>query len=175
MLTGTWMDAPGWKEIKKCRSVGHSIQKCSPGHGWMHLPGKKFKKGGPSAMGFGTAHWDMDGCTCPEKNKKMQVRRPWHSEMPTGTWMDAPGRKEIKKCRSIGHGIWECSLGHGWMHLWKEIKKCRSVGHGIQECSPGHGWMQLGGNKYIIAGPLAMAIRNAHQDTDECTWLERKK
>src|SRR6266567_2962305 len=70
MLTGTWMDAPGRKEIKKCRSVGDSIQECSPGHGWMHLPGKKSKKGGPSAMGFGNVHWDMGGCTCPEKNKK---------------------------------------------------------------------------------------------------------
>src|SRR6266567_624525 len=126
-------------------------------------------------MAFKNAHQDMDGCTCLErnkkkevrrqwdsgmltgtwmdapvqkKNKKMQVRRPWHSEMLTGTWMDAPGRKEIKKCRSISHGIRECSLGHGWMHLWKEIKKCRSVGHGIQECSLGHGWMyQAGKNK----------------------------
>src|SRR6266581_2525130 len=132
MLNGTWMDAPGRKEIKKCRSVGDSIQECSLGHGWMHLPGKKSKKagpsamgfgnvhwdmggctcpeknkkkGGPSAMGFGNDHWDMDGCTCPEKNKKMQVRRPWHSEMLTGTWMDAPGWKEIKKWRSEAKSI----------------------------------------------------------------------
>src|SRR6266567_628891 len=117
MLVWDWMHAPVWKKIKKCRSVGDSIQKCSLGHGWMHLPGKKLKKGGPLAMGFRNAHWDMDGCTCPEKNKKMQVRLPWHSGMLTGTWMDAPGQKEIKETRSIGNGIQECSLGHGWMHL----------------------------------------------------------
>ena len=68
-------------------------------------------------MGFGNAHWDMDGCTCLERNKKMQVHRPWHLGMLTGTQMDASGWKEIKKCRSIGHGIRECSLGHRWMHL----------------------------------------------------------
>src|SRR6266568_1692557 len=100
------MDASGWKEIKKCRSVGDSIQECSPGHGWMHLSGKKLKNAGPSAMAFGNAHWDMDGCTCLERNKKMQVRRPCHSEMLTGTWMDAPGQKEIKK--SLGDSIQEC-------------------------------------------------------------------
>src|SRR6266567_1140903 len=37
------------------------------------------------------------GCNWLEKYKKMQVRRPWHSGMLTGTWMDAHGRKEIKK------------------------------------------------------------------------------
>src|SRR6266567_4568708 len=117
MLTGTGMDAPGRKEIKKCRSIGDSIQECSPIHGWMHLPGKKLKKGGPSAMGFGNAHWDMDGCICPEKNKKLQAHRPWDSGIVTGTWMDASGWKEKKKCRSVGNSIQECSRGHGWMHL----------------------------------------------------------
>src|SRR6266567_984937 len=77
MLTGTWMDAPVWKEIKNA---------------------------GPSAMGFRNAHRDMDGCTCLERNKKMQVCQPWHSGMLTRTWMDAPGWKEIKKCRSVGAG-----------------------------------------------------------------------
>src|SRR6266567_4573986 len=77
MLTRIWMDAPVWKEIKKA---------------------------GPSAMGFGNAHQDMDGCTCLERNKKMQVHWPWHSGMLTGTWMDASDLKEIKKCCSVGAG-----------------------------------------------------------------------
>src|SRR6266700_3545696 len=111
------MDAPGQKEIKKCRSVGHGIQECSLGHGWMHLAGTKQKNAGPSAMAFGNAHQDTDGCTCLERNKKKEVRRQWHLGMLTGTWMDAPGWKEIKKCRSVGNGIQECSPGHGWMHL----------------------------------------------------------
>src|SRR6266567_1013423 len=117
MLTGTWMDAPGWKEIKKCRSVGNSIQECSLRHRWMHLSRKKLKKAAPSAMGFGNTHQDMDECICPERNIKMQVHRRWDSGILTGTWMDASGWKEIKKRRSVGDGIWECSLGHGWMHL----------------------------------------------------------
>src|SRR6266567_3233465 len=88
MLTGTWMDAPGWKQIKKSRSIGDGIQECSLGHGWMHLSGKKLKNAGPSAMAFRNALQDMDGCTCLKRNKKMQVRRPWHSGMLTRTWMD---------------------------------------------------------------------------------------
>src|SRR6266567_3977638 len=88
----------------------------------------------------------MDGCTCLERNKKMQVRWRWHSEMLTGTWMDAPAWKEIKKKRSVSNGMRECSLGHGWMHLsGKKIKKCRSDGDGIQQSSLGHGWMHLAG------------------------------
>src|SRR6266566_3348197 len=84
MLTGTWMDAPVRKKIKKCRSVGHGIKECSLGDGWMNQARKKKKNAGPSAMGFRNAHWDMDGCICPEKNKKMQVCRPWHLGMLTG-------------------------------------------------------------------------------------------
>jgi hypothetical protein len=58
---------------------------------------KKIKNAGPLARAFGNAHLDMDACTCPERNKK---------------------------CRSIGHGIWECSPGHGRMHLsGKKFKK----------------------------------------------------
>ena len=105
MLTGTRMDASAWKEIKKRRSVGNGIRECSLGHGWMHLSGKKLKNAGPSAMAFGNAHWDMDGCTWPERNKKMQVSQRQHSGMLTGTWMDAPGWKEINKCRSGIPGI----------------------------------------------------------------------
>src|SRR6266567_435760 len=90
MLTGTQMDAPVQKEIKKAAL---------------------------SAMGFGNTHQDMDECICPERNIKMQVHRRWDSGILTGTWMDAPGWKEIKKCRSIGDSIQECSPGHGWMHL----------------------------------------------------------
>src|SRR6266567_3341024 len=91
------------------------------------------KKRGPSAIAFRNAHWDMDGCTCLERNKKMQVHWPWHSGMLTGTWMDAHRWKEIKKCRSVGHGIQECSLGHGWMYQAGK-NKCRSIGHGIGSC-----------------------------------------
>src|SRR6266567_1794914 len=112
MLTGTWMDAPGRKEIKKCRSVGDGIWEYSLGHGWMHLSGKKIKNAGPSAMAFGNAHWDIDGCTWLERNKKKQVHQQWDSGMLTGTWVDAPGWKEIKK-RSVGNGIRECSPEHG--------------------------------------------------------------
>ena len=87
-------------------------------------------------MAFRNAHLNRDECTCPERNKKMQVcwpwhlgmltwtrmnapvwkmqvHRPWHSGMLTGTWMDAPVWKERNKCRSIGHGIGECSPGQG--------------------------------------------------------------
>src|SRR6266567_345479 len=69
------------------------------------------------AMAFRNAPLDMDKCTCPERTKKMQVRRPLQSGMLTGTQMDAPGWKERNKCRSVGHGIQECSLGHVWMQL----------------------------------------------------------
>src|SRR6266568_3640816 len=100
-------------------------------------------------MAFENTHRDMDGCTWLERNKKKQVHRPWHSGMLTGTQMDASGWKEIKKCRSVGDGIWECSLGHGWMHLaGKKLKK---------------------------AGPLAMVFRNAHWDMDGCISLERNQ
>src|SRR6266567_3796119 len=104
MLTRTWMDAPGQKEIKKCRSVSHSIQECSLGHRWMHLAGKKLKKAGPSAMAFGNAHQDTDGCIWLERYKKMQVCRQWDSGMLIGKWMDAPAWKKIKKRRSVGNG-----------------------------------------------------------------------
>src|SRR6266567_3973642 len=98
-------------------SVSHGIWECSPGHGWMQLGGNKYINAGPSAVAFGNAHLDTDECTCPERNKKMQVHWPLQSGMLTGTRMDVPGWKERNKCRSIGHGIRECSLGHGWMQL----------------------------------------------------------
>src|SRR6266581_1304046 len=117
MLTGTQMDASGWKEIKKCRSVSDGIHECSPGNGWMHLSRMKLKNAGPSAMAFRNAHRDTDGCIWLERNKKMQVHWQWDSGMLTGTWMDAPVWQKIKKCRPVSHGFRECSLGHGWMHL----------------------------------------------------------
>src|SRR6266567_3454072 len=122
MFTKTGMDAFVWKEIKKCRSVGHGIWECSPGHGWMHLA---------------------------ERKKKKQVRQRWDSGMLSRTWIDAP--------------------------VWKEIKKCRSVGDGIWECSPGHGWMHLSEKKFKKTGPLAMVFRNAHWDVDGCISLERNQ
>src|SRR6266567_592924 len=94
MLTGTWMDAPVWKEIKNA---------------------------GPSATAFGNAHLDMDGCTCLERNKKIQVCWPWHLGMLTWTWVNAAVWKEIKKCRSISYGIRECSPGHGGMLIWTRV------------------------------------------------------
>jgi hypothetical protein len=35
--------------------------------------------------------------------------------------------------------------------------------------------MYLAGKKYMNAGPLAMAFRNDHLDTDGCTCLEKNK
>src|SRR6266568_3903312 len=84
----------------------------------MQLGGNKYINAGPSAMAFGNAHLDTGECTCPERNtcmernKKMQVRQPWHLGMLTWTQRYAPVWKEIKQCRSIGHGIRECSPGH---------------------------------------------------------------
>src|SRR6266567_1882185 len=125
-------------------------------------------------MGFGNAHQDMDGCTCLERNKKKEVRRRWHSGMLTGTWMDAPGQKEIKKMQAHRpwhsgmltwaqmnarrernkqmevHQPWHSGMLTGtWMDApgQKEIKKCRSVGDSIQECSLGYGWINLAGKK----------------------------
>src|SRR6266566_1469059 len=100
-------------------------------------------------MAIGNAHLDTDGCTCPEKNKKMQVHRPWHLGMLTRTRMDAPGRKEIKKCRSVGDSIQECSLGHGWMHLH--------------------------GKKSKKGGPSAIGFENVHCDMGGCTCPEKNK
>src|SRR6266568_4664777 len=81
MLIWTWRDAPGWKEINKCRSISHGIWECSLGHGWMYLAGKKEINAGPSAMAFGNAHLDTEECTCLERNKKMPVHQPWHLGM----------------------------------------------------------------------------------------------
>src|SRR6266567_333093 len=103
---------------------------------------------GLSAIAFRNAHQDTDGCTWLERNKTKQVRQQWDSGMLTGTWMDAPGQKEIKKSRSVGDGIQECSPGYGCMHLSrKKFKKSRSFSDGIQECSLGHGWMHLARKK----------------------------
>src|SRR6266699_269078 len=100
-------------------------------------------------MAFENAHWDMDGCTWLERNKKMQVRRQWHSGILTGTWMDAPVRKKIKKCRSLGDSIQECSPGHGWMHL--PGKKKKKGGPEEKELRKEHGeeegWTGPGGEK----------------------------
>src|SRR6266568_2482385 len=117
MLIWTWRDAPGWKEINKCRSISHGIWECSLGHGWMYLAGKKEINAGPSAMAFRNAHLDTDECTCPERNKKMQVHQPWHSRMSICPRKNAPVWKLIKKCRSVSHGIRECPPAHGRMHL----------------------------------------------------------
>src|SRR6266581_4287846 len=99
-------------------------------------------------MGFRNAHWDTEGCTCLERNKKMQVRWPWHSGMLTGTWMDAPGWKEIKKVQV--HRQWDSGMfTRTRMDApgWKEIKQRRSVSNGIRECLLGYGWMHLSGKK----------------------------
>ncbi len=67
MITWTPVDAPVQKINKiKCRYVTHIIQECSSGHGGMHLVGKKLINAGPSAIAFGNAHLDTDGCTCLE-------------------------------------------------------------------------------------------------------------
>src|SRR6266567_3603561 len=83
-------------------------------------------------MAFGNAHLDTDGCTWLEINKKMQVHWPWHSEMLTGTRVNAPVQKAIKKMQV-------CRPWHLGMLTWtqinapvqNEIKKCWSLSHDI--------------------------------------------